>query len=206
MRHFHLQQTSTTFFLFSANTARLICCIIIQSQMVMSAMKSQRWIFLKIIAAAEWGEPGKETLISRSPQVLLAERTWSSTYCSISESNVLKDNRVSELIQSTGDLVIMNQYICIMQKRSLCSTKARHIHSSRLLWKPRSDITQSRHVDPPVFIIRKLSQTMAGPFPVKRERVIDFALYLIYIWTEAKFPYNLQPGSVSLRGLLDGSV
>lgn len=61
--------------------------------------------------------------ISRTPPVLLGERRWSSIYCLMSDSNVLQDNMVRELIQSTGDLAIMNQYICIMQNRSLCLKK-----------------------------------------------------------------------------------
>ena len=101
-----------------------------------------------------------------------------TVYCSISESNVLLDHGLRELIQSTGDLVIMNQYICITQNRSLCLGEgARLIHSSQfcLLWKrrrgklllprPRRDITLTpegpavarRHVDSPVFAMRKRS-------------------------------------------------
>lgn len=76
--------------------------------------------------------------------------TFYCIYCSISQSSVLLDHRLKVLMQSTGESVIMSQYICIMQNGSLCLGKAAQlIHSSQfcLLWKCRWEKTSPRRND-----------------------------------------------------------
>lgn len=102
--------------------------------------------------------------------------TFYCIYCSISQSSVLLDHRLKVLMQSTGESVIMSQYICIMQNGSLCLGKAAQlIHSSQfcLLWKCRWEknlpspqwhhrrpwrfsLIRGVYTDSLVFIMRKL--------------------------------------------------
>lgn len=124
-------------------------------------------------------------------------------------------------MQSTGDLVIMNQYICIMQNWALCLAKrAQHIHSSqfRLLWNTGGEaiLAVASRVPVPKGSSRVKSRCElvtfgvyhktafaegAGSFPVNREQVINFAFNSSLKWKEAEFLDDLQMGSVSPAGL-----
>lgn len=142
----------------------------------------------------------------------------SSIHCSISESNVLKNNNaVRKLIQGTGDLVIMNQYICIMQNWSLRLERelGTFIYQIFVFYKadrrklithawgkrPRSDI---------IHVLKLLSH--GGACLWKRSfhrwcpsiplwtarRSSSSAFNLIYNWREARSLYEIQMELLSL--------